>query len=207
MKETKKKTNLIVRIGRMVKIRHLILLIFLFLVNTYAWFIFSTKVSMGITAHIASWSIHFTAADGEAVTNMTFYVDRVFPGMEEAKQSLNISNTGTEPAVLSYDIEYVRIFDQEYDVEDGYTSEDLEELLTDEHPFKFAFIKSAEIIQGVTGAETFDVTLNWPYESGDDEEDTLWGEEAYSYYATNPTNAAIEVRMLIHAIQSAPTDP
>lgn len=208
MREKTKKTNLIIRIGRAIKIKHLVLLIVLFIANSYAWFIFSTKVSLGITAHIASWSIHFTAGDGELVSNMSFFVDRVYPGMEEAEQSLYISNTGTEPAVISYDIEYVRIFEDEYEEGvDDLTSEDLEDMLKDDYPFKFDFVKSSETVGSFTGTETFKVTLNWDYESGDDEADTEWGEKAYAYYAVNPDDTAIEVRMKIHAIQQPSEDP
>lgn len=197
----KKKANLLIRIGRRIRIRHLILLIMLLMLNSYAWFIFSTKVSLGLTAHIASWSIHFTSGDGEQVTYMTFHVDRVFPGMEEARETLNINNSGTEPALLSYDIQYVRVFNNVYEQSETTTSQALEHMLKTFYPFKFNFVRSSEIIDGLTGAATFDVTLNWAYESGNDELDTNWGRQAYNYYATNPSSPAIEIRMEIQAIQ------
>lgn len=207
MQKKKKKPNLLIKIGRRIRIRHLVLLILLLVANSYAWFIFSTKVSMGITAHIASWSIHFTAGDGEQVSYMSFYVDRIYPGMEEASQTLYVNNTGTETADLNYEIEYVRIFEDEYEVDDDLTAEMLEEMLEEDFPFKFDFVASSDTIESIIGAETFEVKLNWAYESGDDETDTAWGEAAYDYYATSPTDHAIEVRLKIYAIQREESDP
>lgn len=206
-KKDNKQTNIFVKIGRMIKIRHLILLIMLLLVNSYAWFIFSTKVKLGITAHIASWSINFTSEDGEQVTYMTFHVDKAYPGMPEARETLNISNSGTEPAFLSYDIQYVRIFNTVYEQDDTTTSQELELMLKNDFPFKFDFVRSSETIDELSGRATFDVTLNWDYESGDDELDTTWGEQAYSFYAVNPTENAIEIRLEVQAIQQVPDTP
>lgn len=207
MTKEKKKPSLLIRIGRHIRIKHLVLLIVLLVANSYAWFIFSTKVSMGVTAHIASWSINFTAGDGEQIQYMTFYVDRIYPGMEEASEMLNVNNTGTEPATLSYTIESIRIFDQEYEIDEDTTSEMLEEMLKDDFPFKFDFIVSSDIIESIIGIETFTITLNWDYESGDDETDTEWGEDAYAYYAESPSDPAIEVKLKVSAIQNIAEEP
>lgn len=207
MKREKKKANLIIRIGRRIKIRHLFVLIVLLVANTYAWFIFSTKVSMGITAHIASWSINFTSGQGEQVTYMTFHVDRVYPGMPEASEILNINNSGTEDANLNYEILSFRIFNDTYQQDIDTTSEDLEYMLKNNYPFKFDFIRSAEVIDSLTGTATFQITLNWDYESGDDAADTDYGEQAYTYYATNPTDPAIEVNLEVQAVQQPPSGP
>lgn len=206
MQREKRKPSLIIRIGRRIKIRHLMLLALLFVANSYAWFIFSTKVSMRMTAHIASWSIHFTAGDGQQVTNMIFDVEKIYPGMEEESQTLFVNNTGTEPANLSFEIEYVRIFEDEYEIDATTTSEMLREMLEDDFPFKFSFESSSDVIASMVGAETFEISLNWDYESGDDETDTEWGEAAFTYYATNPTDPAIEVRLKIYAIQQLPEE-
>ncbi len=206
-KETKQKQCLFIRLGRLIKIRHLIILIMLLITTSYAWFIFSTKVSMGITAHIASWSISFTSGEGEQVSYMTFHVDRVYPGMPEANEILNISNSGTEPAMLEYEIQKVRIFNNSYEKSETITSQALENMLKNNYPFKFDFIKSSDTIDELNGTATFQITLNWAYESGNDERDTNWGEQAYAYYAANPSSNAIEIRLEIQAIQQPPEEP
>ncbi len=206
MTKEKKKPNLLIKIGRRIKIKHLVLLVLLLVANSYAWFIFSTKVSMGVSAHIASWSIHFTAGDGEQIQYINFYVDRIYPGMDEASQMLYVNNSGTEPANLNYVIESVRIFDQEYEVDEDTTPQMLEEMLKDDFPFKFDFLVSSDTIESISGSETFKITLNWDYESGDDEADTEWGEDAYEYYAENPSDPAIAVRLKISAIQQLPEE-
>lgn len=207
MKRKKQKNNLIIKIGRKIRIRYLVLLIMLLITNSYAWFIFSTKVGMSLTAHVATWSINFTSGTGETVTYMTLHVDRIFPGMEEASELLNITNSGTESADLNYEILSFRIFNDEYEQDNTYTSEDLEDMLKNDYPFKFDFIRSTEVIPSLTGAATFEITLNWPYESNDDAADTDYGEQAYTYYATNPTEPAIEVILEVQAIQQPPSGP
>ena len=58
------------------------------------------------------------------------------------------------------------------------------------------------MIQG-TGAGRFAVTIEWPFESGDDELDTLWGNKAYEYYAVNPEEKSIEIELKLIAQQIA----
>ena len=126
--------------------------------------------------------------------------------MDEASQMLYVNNSGTEPANLNYVIESVRIFDQEYEVDEDTTPQMLEEMLKDDFPFKFDFLVSSDTIESISGSETFKITLNWDYESGDDEADTEWGEDAYEYYAENPSDPAIAVRLKISAIQQLPEE-
>lgn len=51
----------------------------LLMFNSYAWFVFQTKVSGKISAHIEAWNIMFKAGSEETVSNVEFDVDKIFP--------------------------------------------------------------------------------------------------------------------------------
>ena len=41
----------------------------------------------------------------------------------------------------------------------------------------------------------FNVTVDWPYEQGNDEEDTYWGTLAYDYMKENNTSKCIDIKL------------
>ena len=83
------------------------------------------------------------------------------------------------------------------------TSEELESKMKSEYPFKVNIVKDdAELLQGI-GPGRFSVTIEWPFESGDDELDTLWGSKAYEYYSLNPGAKSVEIEITLIAEQIA----
>lgn len=184
-----------------VKIRHLVLVVLLLMANVYAWFIYSTKVNVGLGAHIATWDIEFMSDKGEVATNMPFIVDRVIPGMDEVSQTLIVTNSGNTPANLIYEITSMKILGEEFVLGEGVTSEVLSNKLQNDYPFKFTFEMTNPQVTANGGREEFTVSLNWPYESGDDALDTLWGQRAYEFYALNPDGKSIEINMTVSAVQ------
>ena len=81
------------------------------------------------------------------------------------------------------------------------TSEDLEEMLIYDYPFSFGFDLSETALEALTGTATYTVSLEWPYESGDDEADTYWGVRAYDFIEDNPGDPCIELRIKVYVIQ------
>ena len=51
------------RILKKIKIKNLVILICLLAFNTYAWFIYTTKVSLDMTAHVSSWDVDFISKE------------------------------------------------------------------------------------------------------------------------------------------------
>ena len=45
-------------ISKYIKLRTLLILVVLLVFNSYAWFVFATKVSGGLTAHVTSCNIN-----------------------------------------------------------------------------------------------------------------------------------------------------
>ena len=98
----------IVKILKKIKIKNLLILIFLLIFNTYAWFIYATRVSTNLTAHVSSWNIEFVSGTGEITTNLLIEVDRIYPGMDKFEKSVEVHNKGETAAVLEYEIESLR---------------------------------------------------------------------------------------------------
>ena len=195
--------NKIVKIIKTIKIRNIIFLILLLIFNTYAWFIYATRVSTGISAHVSSWNVEFTTGEDETTTNIIIEIDRIYPGMDTVKKEVNVKNKGEISAKLDYEVISLKIMDEEYKIGENITSDELETKMKEQYPFKVNIVKDdTELIQG-TGTGKFSVTIEWPFESGNDELDTLWGSKAYEYYSLNPGAKSVEVEITLIAEQIA----
>ena len=193
----------IVKIIKTIKIRNIIFLILLLIFNTYAWFIYATRVSTGISAHVSSWNVEFSTGEDETTTNILIELDRIYPGMETVKKEVSVKNKGEISAKLDYDIIALKVMEEEYKIGEDMTSEELESKMKSEYPFKVNIVKDdAELLQGI-GPGRFSVTIEWPFESGDDELDTLWGSKAYEYYSLNPGAKSVEIEITLIAEQIA----
>lgn len=193
----------IVKIIKTIKIRNIIFLILLLIFNTYAWFIYATRVSTGISAHVSSWNVEFSTGEDETTTNIVIELDRIYPGMENVKKEVSVKNKGEISAKLDYDIIALKVMEEEYKIGEDMTSEELENKMKSEYPFKVNIVKDdTELLQGV-GPGRFSVTIEWPFESGDDELDTLWGSKAYEYYSLNPGAKSVEIEITLIAEQIA----
>ena len=193
----------IVKIIKTIKIRNIIFLILLLIFNTYAWFIYATRVSTGISAHVSSWNVEFSTGEDETTTNIVIELDRIYPGMENVKKEVSVKNKGEISAKLDYDIIALKVMEEEYKIGEDMTSEELESKMKSEYPFKVNIVKDdAELLQGI-GPGRFSVTIEWPFESGNDELDTLWGSKAYEYYSLNPGAKSVEIEITLIAEQIA----
>lgn len=184
-----------------VKIRKLILLIVILSFNTFAWLIYATKVSGGLSAHISSWNIEFKVGDEQTSTNIDFDVDKIYPGMDTYTKEITVKNDGEFVATLSYKVNKIVVLGQTYQVDENTTSDDLFNMLQNTFPFKI----NINIINGTqlkeNSTSTYSVSVYWKYESGDDELDTTWGENAYQYYKQNPEGSSLHIEIELNATQ------
>ena len=191
----------IVKIIKKVKIRNILILILLIIFNTYAWFIYATRVATDISVHIASWNVEFATGEDETTTNILVQVDRAYPGMENYLKEITVKNKGEMKAKLDYKIKSLKVMDDKYVVGGNTTDEELKNKIETEYPFKINITKDdSELSQGI-GDGKFSISVEWPYESGDDEKDTLWGNKAYEYYKTDPDKKSIEIQLELVAKQ------
>lgn len=179
--------------------RTLFFLILTLMANTFAWFIYSNKVSNNITTGVKSWEINFKQDGVDIVNNVEFKIDSIYPGMPDYTNSLSITNVGETAANISYEVEEIKILDEFYN-SDMYSSTDLINRLKDNYPFKMNFsINNQEVGTGQTSEFTF--SLVWPYESGHDEADTYWGKKSASFKEQYPDKEQIAIKVKIIAGQ------
>lgn len=191
----------LVKILKKVKIKNIIILILLFIFNTYAWFIYATRVSSDLSVHISSWNVEFSVGEDETVTNIVIAVERIYPGMEVAENNIVVKNKGEIKAELDYEILSLKVMNESYKVGENITTEGLENKIKTEYPFKINISKDDTLLSEGTGEGKFTVAVEWPFESGDDELDTLWGNKAYEYYSENPNAKSIEIELKLIAQQ------
>ena len=117
--------ELLVKILKKIKIKNIIILILLLIFNTYAWFIYATRVSSEISVHISSWNVEFSIGEDESTTNVVIAVDRIYPGMENTEKSVTVRNKGEIKAELDYQIMSLKVLDENYKVGENITVEEL----------------------------------------------------------------------------------
>lgn len=125
--------------------------------------------------------------------------------MERFEKTVEVHNKGETKAILNYEIEEVRIIGETLSVneKEGITTNDVVNKLSSEYPFKINIEKDDSVLSEGTGNGKFIISLDWKFESGDDEADTLWGNKAYEFYSLNPGENSIEIKMTLMASQIA----
>ncbi len=142
-KSRKKKKNFLTRLKKGITVRTVLLLLVTLIINTYAWFIYVSTVTASISMHIKNWDIQFS--DNVIDEEFNFYVDKIYPGMDDAQQTITIANNGETNGKLKCAITSFKIFEETYEIgrdyvdEHGgtfrYTSADLLNKITTDYPF------------------------------------------------------------------------
>ena len=197
-----------------VKLRHLIALVFLLMFNSFAWFIYSTKVANSINAHVKSWKIMFVAGDQEITNNIEVNVDEIYPGMPTYVKEIKVYNKSEVSATMSYEILKARILDEEFITKEGMIENDqvpsddnitsvaLINNLKNNYPFKIDVSLNNNEVSPEVGEALYKIKVSWPYESENDDIDTLWGNKAYNYNAANPSTSSISLKIKLMALQN-----
>ena len=193
--------KLFIKILKKIKIRSLVILILLLGFNTYAWFIYATRVASDISVHISSWNVEFSVGENGNVTNLIIDVERIYPGMKNEEKVVTVKNTGEIKAELEYQLNSLKVLDDYYKVGENITDEELLNKINKEYPFKINVTKDDTLLSQGLGNGEFRVTVEWPFESGNDELDTLWGNKAYEYYSKNSEGKSIEIEITLIAQQ------
>ena len=213
MKEGSNKKKSIFLLLKRVKLSHLILLTVLLAANSYAWFIYVNNVSNKINVHVRAWKVDFED-DGQVVEEVNVAVDNAYPGMADYEKEVTAHNYSDLPATASYKILEANIMGDSYVTVEGkqdagqtlsgteLTSAQLETKLANDYPFTFTFNLSQTSLVALTGTTDYSITLEWPYDSGDDEADTYWGVRAYEFKEDNPSDPCIMLKIKIYVTQA-----
>lgn len=182
-------------------LKTLIILIVLLSFNTYAWFVFSNHVNTEMGAKVRAWNITFSQNDDDVSQSLTFDVNDIYPGMPSYHDEVSITNNGDTNAVVSFEMESVRILDNTYVVDANNTSDDIVNMLKNDYPFKVLIgVNNPNLVPFSTS--TFSVDVIWNFEENLDSVDTLWGENAYTYNHTHPNMPSISINLTIHIDQA-----
>lgn len=193
----------IVKVLKKIKLRNLIILLVLLVVNTFAWFIYATRVSLDLSVHVSSWNVEFVSGEDEITSNMEIFVDRIYPGMDTFEKTIEVHNKGETKAALTYEIKSLEIMGEKFEAneETGLTSEDIENKVEQEYPFKINISTDGNSELDSNEKGNFKVSVYWLYESGNDRLDTYWGNKAYEYYSLNPGKQSIILQLELIATQ------
>ena len=199
---------------RLIKPSRLVFLIVLISANTFAWFIYATKIDSNVSVHVRAWNVVFEAGDNEVSNIINMNVDSIYPGMEDYQYEVKAYNRGDVSASLSYQVlsatilgtvyktvEYKQMLGEEVLATDP-TSAQLEMALADNYPFGIYVETSSNTIVFGDGVETYTLNVVWPFESNHDDIDTLWGTNAYTYKESHPTSPSITLLIKITITQN-----
>lgn len=179
----------------------LFFLVLMLITNSFAWFIYTSKVSNSINAHVKSWLVTFDQDGNPLEDTVEFTIDSIYPGMKDFTDSITISNSGETTAYITYQVASIKVFDEVLDTS-SYTSDELISFLNTKYPFLLTFEVSDDEIE-TSNTSSFNVKLSWPYESGRDELDTYYGKKSYDFSQNYPEENQIEIVVKIKASQSA----
>ena len=196
--------SIIKKILKRIRLRTLITLIILLVFNTYAWFVFSTRVVGRLQARVESWDVIFEIGN-EVVTNIDLDIESLFPGMQDHVTEVTAFNRGGVAATLTYRVIEMTIFGVTYTC-DG-DSDLLGRIASEDFPFHITVGIDNEIMDAQIGESVVTITVSWPFEQGNDELDTYFGRKAAEFNSANPTDFPINILIELRASQNHPEEP
>lgn len=201
------------KLKKVVKPHQIIILIILIMSNSFAWFIYATKVDNTMNAHVRAWDVLFQSGDSPITDYIDIDIESMYPGMEDYHYELTAYNKSEVGATVNYEILSANIMGTKYYTKEGLegdnlssdndtmTNEELINKLNNDYPFKIVFAISNTTIDSQYGQAKYTVDVKWPFESGDDELDTKWGKLAYNYKNNYPDKPSISLKVKISISQ------
>lgn len=196
-----KKKKIFSKIFKRIKLKTIFLLAITLASNSFAWFVYSTKVSNSMTAHVKSWNVNFEVGGGDHEEEVFFNIDSVYPGIDTVTQEIVVTNKGETAANIKFEVAEASIVGENLFLDPSVTSSNILAKLTNSYPFQISLSVSNAIVAPHGGQEKFIASFSWPYESGNDEIDTYWGRRAYEFNKSNPNSASISLKIKISASQ------
>lgn len=153
-----------------------------FISLTLAWFVYSGLSTVHTEVNVKAWYIEIEK-NGEKVSNdIIITMDDIYPGMEPLEEEIKIKNLGDSDAQVNYSIINARILDKNiYSEGNELSSEEVEDQLAHNYPFHINIDLSKRYVKAQTDETVFKVSISWPLDSGNDEWDSLWGNDAYQF--------------------------
>ena len=202
------------KVLKQIKPHRLIFLIVLLAGNTFAWFIYTSRVDNRISVHVKAWDVVFQAGENEVSSNVDVNISEVYPGMDDYEYNITAYNRSEVPASLTYKLLEANILGTQYVTVEGRaergessvlgdpTSAQLIQILENDYPFSISVgVSNGTISQG-SGEEEYTISVTWPFEQSNDEEDTSYGILAAQYREQNSTNTSIYIKVKLIITQT-----
>ena len=149
----------------------LLLALFTFGVNIFAWFAFSANAGLGLDATVAAWDVEFKD-NGEISRDLFIEVTKMKPGMSNFIRTIEVNNKSDVVAKFSYEFVSISLLGNDINISN---IDDIDDYLANYYPFSIQFTPSSDEI-AANGSINYSASVIWPYE---DEEETT------TYYAQN----------------------
>lgn len=202
------------KIKKVIKPHNIIILIILLMSNSFAWFIYATRVQNEMSAHVSAWDVLFQAGDSPITDYINVTVDNMYPGMEDFQYELKAYNKSEVGATIKYTLLSASLLGETYTTIEGraenveqaqdgdLTSDELIQKLKEDYPFSIQFSLSSVAMDAEIGEAYYHITATWPFESGNDELDTEWGIKAAEYKENHPNESSIVLKIKIYISQT-----
>ena len=151
-----------------------------FIFTTLAWFAYSGLSKLETEIDVKAWYIELSKSGETVSNNVVISLPTIYPGMDTVSEVIDIQNLGDSDAELSYKIISARILNDEFVTSEELDSDTLEDTLSHEYPFHVNIGLSNKVVLAETGTGSFEVSVSWPLNSGNDSLDSEWGEKCLS---------------------------
>lgn len=171
-----------------IKIKAVILALFVLGVNIFAWFIYISKANLSLDANIVSWDISFFN-DNIQVEELIITSDDLYPGMKPFEKEIKVHNKSELSAIFGYEV-------QEFNLKETNTLTDTMSLaeinnyLQNYYPFKITLSYDKEVL-AKDEFGTFKVNISWEYENTNNYyklNNLYLYDKTYNYYTFNGTD-------------------
>ena len=153
-----------------------------FISGTLAWFAYSGLSDVATEIDIRAWNIEIDKKS--STKDITISLSEISPGMETMSEVINIRNSGDSDAIVKFNLVSARILGAEEDnyvVGENLTTEELQDILANKYPFQINASLSKEYVLKQGGEASLNVSVSWPFDSGNDDLDSTWGTNAYQF--------------------------
>ena len=141
-------------------IRSVILVVFLFGVNTFAWFTYISRADLSINSSVVSWEVNFMDQNS-IVKDIHVMVTDMRPGMIPSSKTIKVLNYSDVAAQQNYQIKSLKILGVERLGER--TTEEMEQILKEEYPFPLTFTSEKSLLE-IDDTSDFVFQADWVYE-------------------------------------------
>lgn len=147
-----------------IKRRSLLMAIFVFGVNAFAWFIFISKANVTLNANIVSWDVNFSDSS-QVISNIAVETTDLYPGMPTYTKEIYITNSSDVGGTFTYSINGINVFGEEV-MTDDMTQDEALAYLQETFPFAVRFA-TTKIDLAEKDNMTFTITIDWPLDTSD----------------------------------------